>query len=217
MRVDIWATRAYFTGDLDWLTPADQARAQAYKHDGARAQFLTGRALLRDVLEPRGLDYTSVDLSGEKPTHPDTFFNLSHVDGFVAVALASEDVGLDVETTLRGTDIDLVGKRQYTPAELAWIAASDDPRRAFFQLWTLKEAYLKLTGEGLRRDTKTFAFDLKQSRFEPPTDRPKNIHFWRASVDVFELAVAAAIPFELSFWLDGEPVFLEGQALSANP
>lgn len=213
MRVDIWATRTHFSGPTDWLSDADQERVVAYKHEGARQQFLTGRALLRDALASRDLSYADVDLSDEKPRHPDIHFNLSHVDGLVAVALSPQNVGLDVETTKRGTDIQLVGKRQYTPAELAWMAKQGDPRRAFFKLWTLKEAYLKWTGEGLRRDSKSFEFDLEALRFRPPTDRVGPTRFWRVSVDEFEVAVATAEAFDLAFWLDAQPVLLEGQSL----
>ena len=36
-----------------------------------------------------------------------------------------------------------------SPLELAWVAAQDDELRAFYRLWTLREAVLKASGRGL--------------------------------------------------------------------
>lgn len=124
-------------------------------------------------------------------------FNLSHVEGLVAVALGPQELGLDVETTLRTTDIENVGKRQYTASELAWMRAQADPRRAFFKLWTLKEAYLKLTGEGFRRPTQSFWFEDDLARFCAPLDRPHPTFFWQQSEGEFELAVAMDVSFSV--------------------
>ncbi len=39
--------------------------------------------------------------------------------------------------------------------EMSRILASEDPAKAFISLWTMKEATLKLTGEGLRNNLRT--------------------------------------------------------------
>lgn len=204
--VEVWGTRDLYQGPVDWLLPADRARYERFRHAGAAGQFLTGRALLRVALEARGLDYADVDLSAEKPRHPGVFFNLSHVEGLVAVALSEQELGLDVETTRRNTDIHNVGKRQYTASELAWMRAQVDPHRAFFKLWTLKEAYLKLTGEGFRRPTQSFWFEDDLARFFAPVDRPQPTWFWQQSEGDFEVAVAMDTPFAVAVkWAELSP------------
>jgi 4'-phosphopantetheinyl transferase len=44
--------------------------------------------------------------------------------------------------------------RCFTPAEHAWINEASTQRDGFFRAWTLKEAYLKATGLGIRVELK---------------------------------------------------------------
>jgi hypothetical protein len=86
-------------------------------------------------------------------------FNVSHTDGAALVALvgparaqeaapAGLAVGVDVERAPeRPRDAVAVGRRVFTEAERAWLA--QDPEGRFLTLWTLKEAALKATGQGL--------------------------------------------------------------------
>jgi 4'-phosphopantetheinyl transferase len=157
-------------GDIDWLQPSDRERLSRLKHQGAAAQFYTGRTLLRQALNARGLNYADVDFSSEKPTHPAIHFNISHVLTLVAVALGENELGLDVETTDRNTNINLLMPRHFTAAETEWVERQSDLKRAFFRIWTLKEAFLKLMGTGLRTPTRSFEFDLDSGEFSPPTD-----------------------------------------------
>ena len=66
------------------------------------------------------------------------FFSLSHTEGLLAVAVSSQEVGLDAERN-RPHAADTYKKR-LTPAE---------QREDFFELWTAKEAYIKYRGETL--------------------------------------------------------------------
>lgn len=82
-------------------------------------------------------------------------FSLSHTPGFLAVAIAAEGaVGLDAEDTSRPGELMGVARRYFTRRELRELdamATETDRRERFFALWTLKEAYLKAAGLGLRQ------------------------------------------------------------------
>lgn len=176
--------------DMDWLQAHDRERLGRLKHPSAAAQFATGRALLRQALSSRGLSYDDVDFGSEKPTHPAIHFNISHISSLVAVAIGHEELGLDVETTHRRTDIDLLMPRQFTPAEILWVSRQSDRRRAFFRVWTLKEAFIKLLGTGFRTSTKSFEFDLDSGEFfGPPGTEPSR--FFYADLEECCLAVSA--------------------------
>jgi len=148
-------------------------------------------------LSSRGLSYDDVDFSTEKPTHPAIHFNISHVSSLVAVALGGHELGLDVETTERRTDIDLLMPRQFTSEEIQWVLRQTDRRRAFFRVWTLKEAYIKLLGTGFRTSTKSFEFNLESGEFFAPlTGETSCFHY--ADFEECCLAVASRVGLSVS-------------------
>ncbi|MGH7995235.1 MAG: 4'-phosphopantetheinyl transferase family protein [Opitutaceae bacterium] len=85
-------------------------------------------------------------------------FNLSHSGEWALAAFATGTaVGVDLERH-RELEMALVAGRVFRGEELeAWLGLPAPERRAaFFELWTLKEAYLKGTGRGLSQDPRTF-------------------------------------------------------------
>ncbi len=108
---------------------------------------------------------------------PALHFNLSHTTGLVACAVAGDEVGADVEWVGRRTDPARLARRFFAPAEAEAIespADEDRRRRRFFELWTLKEAYLKARGEGLTRRLDGVTFDVQAgaaplAAFAPPS------------------------------------------------
>jgi 4'-phosphopantetheinyl transferase len=89
-------------------------------------------------------------------------FNISHTDGLVACAVTyGRDVGVDVEASDRTIDL-AMADQYFAPAEAATVRSvpPDQARCLFFRFWTLKEAFIKATGEGLSRPLASFAFTL---------------------------------------------------------
>jgi 4'-phosphopantetheinyl transferase len=102
-------------------------------------------------------------------------FNISHTRGLAACAVTCEDpVGLDVEASDRLTALD-IASRYFAADELNTILDAEPEKRRglFFRFWTLKEAFIKATGEGLSRPLDSFAFSLDPIRIafhtQPPT------------------------------------------------
>lgn len=97
-------------------------------------------------------------------------FNISHTRGFVACAIARDEVGVDVEASDRMTEFN-IAERFFAPEEAQLVKSAPPERRAnmFFRFWTLKEAFIKATGEGLRRplDSFSFTFDPVRIVFHP--------------------------------------------------
>ncbi|HEX2940144.1 MAG TPA: 4'-phosphopantetheinyl transferase superfamily protein, partial [Rhodopila sp.] len=56
--------------------------------------------------------------------------------------------------------------RYFRPEEVAWLGSLPEPQRVggFLRLWTLKEAFIKATGEGLARDLASFWFAMGPPR-----------------------------------------------------
>lgn len=76
-------------------------------------------------------------------------FSLSHADGLAISALSDTSVGVDIEWLDRTRNIDGISGRFFTSLEQSEIFRAPDKPLAFYSLWTKKEAYAKLTGEGL--------------------------------------------------------------------
>lgn len=72
-----------------------------------------------------------------------------------AIAVDNTEVGLDAEQIPEESRLK-IADRFYHPAERAYVKKADDPCRAFGEIWTRKEAYLKMTGEGIATDLTAF-------------------------------------------------------------
>ena len=76
-------------------------------------------------------------------------YNISNTDGMVVCALSDVDVGVDVEKIKPFREVIL--KKCASPQETAYIMETEDTKQErFFCVWTLKESYIKMTGEGMR-------------------------------------------------------------------
>ena len=92
-------------------------------------------------------------------------FNLSHTRGLVAAGVARHfAIGIDVEVLRRFADATDIARRFFSPSEIeALERCSEDIRLVrFVELWTLKEAFLKATGEGVSERLSEISFDLDQ-------------------------------------------------------
>jgi 4'-phosphopantetheinyl transferase len=81
-------------------------------------------------------------------------FNLSHSGDAVLYALASErEVGVDIELIRPELAYSRLAERFFTPREAAALEVLPAARRleAFYVYWVLKEAVVKLAGDGLAR------------------------------------------------------------------
>ena len=129
-----------------------------------------------------GEDGKPVAWLGDRPAP--VSFNLSHADGIVGVAaLAAEGraLGFDVEPLDRKINMG-IADRYFCPEEVGWLEFLPEAARpaGFLRLWTLKEAFIKATGQGLRHDLATFWFMpmLPRIHFKAPlTERPEDWWF----------------------------------------
>lgn len=76
------------------------------------------------------------------------YYNISHAQDMVVLAMATEDVGIDLERTRACKES--VIKRCFTEDEIRRVhGAGCHGEQVFTQIWTQKEAAAKLTGAGL--------------------------------------------------------------------
>lgn len=147
-----------------------RAYALRFKNERARRQSLAVFMLLQRALR---LEY---GITGElrlqqgehgKPTladYPDIHFSLSHCRDAVACVVGDSPVGIDVECIDRYRPLLL--DYAMSPLEREQILASPDAATAFVRLWTMKEALLKLTGQGITEDLHDVLTETGAYRFD---------------------------------------------------
>jgi 4'-phosphopantetheinyl transferase len=154
------------------LDTAELAQADRFRFDEDRSAYIAAHWLLRNALASVGglppEDWRFVVATQGKPgidpvlARPDLSFNLSHTRGFVACAVSfGSMIGIDVEGLSRKPDLE-IADRFFSPSEIVRLrrTAQDRQHHTFLRFWTLKEALIKATGEGLHRALDSFSFSL---------------------------------------------------------
>lgn len=160
-----WASLPDYCGLYDALIAdlptEERERANRYQVDIARQRFIVARTVLRRQLgtsigvHPEALVFASGSRGKPRLALPETDaspqFNLSHSGNVVVLAIASVDVGVDVESLREVSNAERMARRFFSPNEQLKInTLGGAPRnRAFLRIWTQKEAYLKATGLGV--------------------------------------------------------------------
>lgn len=172
--VDLWCFfhEGASLGEYESLmTDDERARHRRYHFERDRDTFLATRALVRAVLShyaevaPPDWRFGAAEAGKPFAVGSDIAFNLTNTSGLVACAVAGGGaVGVDAERIDHRGDLDAVARRFFSPREAA---ATHDLER-FFEIWTLKESYLKARGVGLGLPLDQFWFEL---------DAPPRIHF----------------------------------------
>jgi 4'-phosphopantetheinyl transferase len=140
------------------LNQEEQQRAARYHFERDRIRFIVARGLLRHLLSAY-LNKFAVDIVFQygpqgKPTVVDSTvqFNISHSDDRILIGAGyHHPLGVDVEHMTRTIDVESIAARFFTVNEAKQIQALSGvaQRRAFFNVWTRKEALLKAIGSGL--------------------------------------------------------------------
>jgi 4'-phosphopantetheinyl transferase len=143
------------TGAL--LDERERARAARLRFERDRLRFIAAHSALRRVLAlylcrpPETLRFAHTELG--KPWIEGPFrFSMSHSGDVALYAIALGEVGVDLEQVREGMDVRGIAERFLPAEEVAELRGlePDAERRAFFRLWTRREAYLKARGIGIR-------------------------------------------------------------------
>jgi 4'-phosphopantetheinyl transferase len=156
-----------------WLSQDERERAQRFRFDNHREQFISAHGCLRDILGrylSKTPDVLCFNTSAYgKPSLMSEFggdelaFNLSHSHELGLVAVASRRaIGVDIEYIRSDLADEQVARRFFSSREVdALLSLPKDMRKeAFFTCSTSKEAYIKALGEGLSMPLDQFDVSL---------------------------------------------------------
>lgn len=104
-------------------------------------------------------DYGKPMLLGHEEFH----FNVSHSGCWVVMIRGQSTVGVDIEQ-IQETDLE-IARRFFSPLEYKDLMSRPESERNtyFYDLWTLKESYIKALGTGLSTSLDSFSIRLKEN------------------------------------------------------
>lgn len=143
---------------LGQLTAERKQRTMKYMHADDRKRSLGAGILLQEILPRFGASPDNVYLGADgKPEVDGVSFNLSHSGSLVICAAASKQVGCDIEVVQKAPRY--VAERFFCRQERDYLKSCKEELqdREFFRIWTMKESYMKMTGEGMRLPLDRFA------------------------------------------------------------
>ncbi|MGL5675521.1 MAG: 4'-phosphopantetheinyl transferase family protein [Cellulosilyticaceae bacterium] len=125
----------------------------------------------------------------------DSFYlNVSHAKEWIVCAVDCEEIGVDVEYV---TPLDLaLAERFFAENEKAYIFSKQPNHQleAFYEIWTLKESYIKQQGKGLSIDLKDFEMLEVYGKWQVRSEKySEAVYFQTVSLDRnYKLAVCSA-------------------------
>lgn len=126
------------------------------------------RTLLGDILIRRiicsklGISNNAINFKTNEygkpflPYYPNFYFNSAHSGDYIVCAVGDSHVGIDIEEIKQ---IEMtIAEHFFAMQETQYILSQPDEKRlkAFYQIWTMKEAYIKRDGKGLRIPLNSF-------------------------------------------------------------
>jgi 4'-phosphopantetheinyl transferase len=200
----------------EMLSGEETLKQKGFYFEKHRLQYLVTRAFVRNVLsrydrsvKPRDWAFTTnkygrpfiANFVQGKPL----FFSLSHTENFIALLVSFEKIaGVDVEWMGREVKAVELAGRYFSSLEVRdlLLLSTEDRIARFFDLWTLKEAYIKARGMGLSIPLDSFSYFFKSEgevgiSFSHSDDDPKNWKIWEFLPDQdYRLSIALKSRYE---------------------
>lgn len=206
------------------LSLSERVQHGRFHFEKDRRCYLVTRWMVRTVLSRyvptiAPVDWTFVpgpygrpQITNPQPAAQALRFNLSHCDGLVVLAVTTgREVGIDTENTSRHAPLE-VADHFFSPHEAQALRSLplDEQALRFWELWTLKESYIKARGMGVSLPLAQFSIDLGTPgrvaiAFDGIADDPAAWQLWhyRAGLHhrvALSLQRSGPEPSEVSFW-----------------
>jgi 4'-phosphopantetheinyl transferase len=119
------------------------------------------------------------------PEYKEILFNMSSSGDLMIVGLGwHNDIGIDIEKVHEFYNLENISADYFSLQELNYFNGESDRTKAFFKIWTRKEAIIKAMGQGLYYPLKSFCVEVSPSGdYEHMTivNNPSESKLWRTS------------------------------------
>ena len=173
-----WLPAVLTTPRLRPLLGRDFGRYERTDDPAVRCRFAASRLLIKyTAAAALGIEAEDIDIAYRLGGRPylrgldQVEVGLTHTGELMAVGISRMGrMGLDAERADRRFDAGLMRRAMCTPAETAELDALPAHQRAagLLRLWTLKEAYTKALGQGMRLPFTEFGFGLALGGLRTP-------------------------------------------------
>lgn len=143
-----------------------KAAISSLRHENDQLLCLAAGILIDQILGPDAESQFIYNSYGKPFLSGGKSFNLSHAGQYAVLAVSqSMDniLGIDLEIHENGLDVRSLADISFHTEEINRLAAAQDIVQMFFDLWTLKESYIKYLGTGFSLPPKTFSIALDGS------------------------------------------------------
>ncbi|WP_422657551.1 4'-phosphopantetheinyl transferase family protein [Paenibacillus sp. EC2-1] len=146
---------------LDRFARQEDAYRSLFGELLVRAVICQELGLLNEEIHFVKNDYGKPMLLG----HEDFNYNISHSGCWVVMIRGQGAVGIDIEM-IQKSDLE-IARRFFSPLEFNDLISRPESERNtyFYDLWTLKESYIKAIGTGLSTPLDSFSIRLKENHF----------------------------------------------------
>lgn len=154
-------------GIMSDLSDTRKEKILKYKMPADRKRGLQAGLMIHEALESKGRNDDEIIITDNgRPTIEGMDFNVSHSGDYVMLVVSDKKVGCDIER-IKDRNYS-VARKYFSESEKEWMAESDNMDLAFYRIWTARESYIKLTGEGILLDFSKY--EVKH----PSKDEPRN-------------------------------------------
>jgi 4'-phosphopantetheinyl transferase len=152
------------------LSEDEKVRANNFKFAEHQNRFIAARGFLRQIISyylkisNREIVFQYSDRGKPIIQNNNLQFNVSHSQDLALYAFTNKHlIGIDLEYLRSNVECAKIAQRFFTSTESQLINSlpKDKQHQTFFHFWTVKEAYLKATGEGLVGGLDTVEVDLE--------------------------------------------------------
>lgn len=206
-----------------YLSPHEMDRAERFKTEKAKAHFIIGRGILKEILgRYLEIEASKINLTYEKlgKPHlepalqniiPGLTFNLSHSNGMIMCGVSKDQwLGVDLEYREKTRSFNEIAERFFSVQEIREIkqAQGEQKKIVFYNIWTKKEALLKALGLGLHSPLRQFSVTGQPDSIDQLINLPFDPHAKKWAVfslneqpSTFSLSIAMNhLPENLCFW-----------------
>jgi 4'-phosphopantetheinyl transferase len=126
--------------------------------------------------------------------NPSFHFNVSHSGRWIVCAVDQQPVGIDIEQ-IKPVDLE-VAKLFFFEEEYGYLMEKEeqDRLRRFYEIWTMKESYVKWTGKGLALPPNSFSIHPQAAADHPfelsGSSSPCFLRPWKVDRD-YKMAVCS--------------------------
>lgn len=155
---------------IEALSTDEKSRFTELKSTRHQQQFVITRASLRFIIAQyksttiNDIPFSRSEFGKPLLNFPDCSlnYNLSHSSDKIVIAFTKiGDIGVDIEFMKNSRDMTKIAKHYFHEQEQIFINKSEN-QRYLYRLWTLKEAYTKATGDGLKKSFNKFYFEFNK-------------------------------------------------------